>query len=388
MSDYSSHVAAPRDLRQWLNQIALPSFARIAVRPGEEGYVEFLTPSFVADSKPRKSTLSTGRLLYCFSHAAILDPRGPGLAAARHGLDYLLRRCANPEGGFYRSLNTDGSPLDNRCDLGDLGFVLFSLGWYHRASGEKRALEIAERTMRFMEIHLASKAGGFQEDTLGTLPRRQNPHMHLLEACHILAEESGESASAPGPWLSRARKLVDLLRRKFIDPSNGSLIEQFDADWVPVTGAGREPGSHFEWVWALLHHRRLTGDDSVLPIADGFYRFALEHGVDSEKPHLAFDAVDGTGQILAATKLMWPQTEAIKAFVARAEFLGDSDAAGRIDTFLDLLFRHYVDAETGFFCNQVERDGKKRVVEMPVRVLYHLELALAEVIRWREKARA
>jgi mannose/cellobiose epimerase-like protein (N-acyl-D-glucosamine 2-epimerase family) len=327
--------------------------------------------------------LSTGRLIYCFSHAAVLDPKGPGLAAARHGLDYLIRRCANPEGGFYRSLNADGTPLDTRADLGDLGFVLFGLGWYHRASGEKRALDIAETTMRFMESRLASPAGGFVEDTLGSLPRRQNPHMHLLEACHVLAEESGETASAPGPWLRRAAALVDLLRKKFIDPANGSLIEQFDADWTPIATAGREPGSHFEWVWALLNHRRLTGDDSVLPIADGFYRFALAHGIDRDKPSLAFDAIDGTGQVLTPTKLMWPQTEAIKAFVARAEFLGDEDAKGRIDGFIDLLFRYYVDPETGFFCNQIERDGRKRPVEMPVRVLYHLELALAEVVRWR-----
>ncbi|HXP95768.1 MAG TPA: AGE family epimerase/isomerase, partial [Telmatospirillum sp.] len=306
-------------------------------------------------------------------------------AAARHGVDYLLQRCANPEGGFYRSLNADGTPLDARADLGDLGFVLFGLGWYHRASGDAQALRVAETTMRFIETRLASPAGGFAEDSLGSLPRRQNPHMHLLEACHILAEESGESAATPGPWLRRAASLVALLRQKFVDPTNGSLIEQFDANWAPIAGAGREPGSHFEWVWALLHHRRLTGDDSVLPIAEGFYRFVLAHGIDQENgmPPLAFDAIDGSGQVLSQTKLMWPQTEAIKAFVARAEFLGDKDAEAKVDAMVNLLFRYYVDPETGFFCNQLERDGRKRPVEMPVRVLYHLELALAEVVRWR-----
>lgn len=383
MSEHVSQAAAPRDLRHWLNDTALPNFARIAVHPGEEGYVEFLTPSFEADPRPRKSTLSTGRLIYCFSHAALLDPQGPGLAAARHGVDYLIERCANPAGGFYRTLNADGSPLDARADLGDLGFVLFGLGWYHRASGEQRALDIAEATMRFIESRLATPHGGFAEDSLGTLPRRQNPHMHLLEACHILAEECGETAAAPGPWLKRAKALVNLLQEKFIDPANGSLIEQFNADWTPVTGAPREPGSHFEWVWALLHHHRLTGDDSVLATADAFYRFALAYGLDHDKgmPPLAFDSIDASGQPVATSKLMWPQTEALKAFVARAEFLGDSGAQACIRPFVELLFKHYVDEKTGFFCNQIERDGTRRVVKMPVRVLYHLLLALAEVVR-------
>ena len=139
---------------------ALAELRKDCSSPGGEGYVEFLTPAFAPDPRPRKSTLSTGRLIYCFSHAAVLDPAGPGLAAARHGVDYLLKRCANPDGGFYRSLNEDGSPLDDRADLGDLGFVLFGLGWYHRASGDRQALEIAETTMRFIETRLASPPAG------------------------------------------------------------------------------------------------------------------------------------------------------------------------------------------------------------------------------------
>jgi mannose/cellobiose epimerase-like protein (N-acyl-D-glucosamine 2-epimerase family) len=376
-------MTAPSDLRKWINQVAMPSFAKIVLRSDDEGYVEFLTPNFVADLKPRKSTLSTARLIYCFSHAAILDPHGPGLAVAQHGVDYLLRRCANPAGGFYRSLKADGTALDDLSDLGDLGFVLFGLGWYHRASGNKLALEIAEKTMCFIESRLASNGGGFRQDTIDSLPRRQNPHMHLLEACHVLAEESKETISTPGTWLRRANILVDLLRKKFIDSTNGSLIEQCDINWNPIVNSAREPGSHFEWVWALLHHHRLTGDDSVLPIAECFYRFAVTHGIDSNNPHLVFDAIDKNGQILSATKLMWSQTEAIKAFVARSEFLNDKDANKKIDDFIDLLFKYYVDLKTGFFCNQIERDGRKRIIEMPVRVLYHLELALAEVIRWR-----
>ncbi len=61
--------------------------------------------------------------------------------------------------------------------------------------------------------------------------------------------------------------------------------------------------------------------------------------------------------------------------------LARGDVADR--ELLDSLFRYYVDPETGLFCNQIERDGRKRPVEMPIRVLYHLELALAEVVRWR-----
>ena len=101
----------------------------------------------------------------------------------------------------------------------------------------------------------------------------------------FFAEEWGETSRAQGPWLKRAATLVTLLQKTFIDPANGSLIEQFDAAWAPVAAAGREPGCHFEWVWTLLHHRRLTGDETVGPTAERLYRFGLAHGSRSSRRH-------------------------------------------------------------------------------------------------------
>lgn len=378
MSATTTDRQTPADLLRWLSEIALPTFARLAVGNGTEGYVEFLSPDRTVSVRPDKSTLSTARLIYCFSHAAVLDPAGPGLSAASHGLDFLRRRLANPAGGFYRSVGSDGTPLDGSNDLGDLAFVLFACGWYHRASGDASALSLAETTMAFLESRMRAPNGGFLDDDKGSPTRRQNPHMHLLEACHVLAEQAGETAASPGRWLDRANALVALLKGHFLDTDTGALFEQFDTDWRPLPNAPLEPGSHFEWVWTLTRHCRLTGDSSVLPIADRLYRFALTHGLDHDpaKPCLAFDAIDAAGRPLAATKLLWPQTEAIKAFAVRAAW--DQDAARRLSAMLELLFSLYVDATTGLFHNQLERDGTPRAVAMPLRVLYHLELALVE----------
>jgi mannose/cellobiose epimerase-like protein (N-acyl-D-glucosamine 2-epimerase family) len=382
LSATTSDRQTPADLLRWLSEIALPSFARLAVSDGAEGYTEFLSPDRTVSVRPDKSTLSTARLIYCFSHAAVLDPAGPGLAAAGHGLDFLRRRLANPAGGFYRSVGANGQPLDGYNDLGDLAFVLFACGWYHRASGDASVLSLAERTMDFLDSRMAAPNGGFHDDDKGSPTRRQNPHMHLLEACHVLAEQSGETAVKPGRWLNRAHALVALLKDHFTNPETGALYEQFDADWHPLPDAPLEPGSHFEWVWALARHRQLTGDDSVQPLADRLYRFALTHGLDHDpaKPCLAFDAIDGSGRPLATTKLLWPQTEAIKAFAVRAA--RDPDASRRLSALLDLLFRLYIDKKSGLFHNQLERDGTPRAVAMPLRVLYHLELALVEAAAW------
>src|SRR2546430_13023820 len=52
------------------------------------------------------------------------------------------------------------------------------------------------------------------------LPRRQNPHMHLLEALLALHVATGEKN-----WLRRAGALVDLFKRRFADRSEEHTSE-------------------------------------------------------------------------------------------------------------------------------------------------------------------
>jgi len=261
--------------------------------------------------------------------------------------------------------------------------VLFACAWTARATGESEPLARAEQVMAEIESRMAVPPAGFAEDSIGTLPRRQNPHMHLLEACHALAEVSGA-----GRWLERADRLVDLLLHRLLDPATGTLGEFFTADWQPAPGpAGqlREPGHHFEWVWLLHHHARLTGRTDVVPVAERLHRFAVAHGT-VRSPRglpLVLDGVDALGHPVAPTRLLWPQTEAIKAEAARIEFLGDAAAAARLDGHLSALFGHWLDPATGLWINQLDAQNRPIRAALPVRVLYHVMLALAEVTRVR-----
>ena len=191
---------------------------------------------------------------------------------------------------------------------------------------------MAARTMAFLDRRLVDPHGrggawgGYHEHTTEglmtiPLPRRQNPHMHLVEALLALHATTGDRA-----WLDRARPVVDLVLDGMIDPETGQLVEFFEADWRPAPGdAGRvrEPGHHYEWVWLLLAWRAATGDDRVLEPAERLYRFALAGTDDgAEGPAAPFDAVDPAGRPTADTKRLWCQTEAIKAFARAGRAFG------------------------------------------------------------------
>jgi mannose/cellobiose epimerase-like protein (N-acyl-D-glucosamine 2-epimerase family) len=48
------------------------------------------------------------------------------------------------------------------------------------------------------------------------------------------------------------------------------------------------------------------------------------------------------------------------------------------------MFQHFVDRESGLWVNQLDADAKPIADRVPVRVLYHLVLALAEICRVRD----
>jgi mannose/cellobiose epimerase-like protein (N-acyl-D-glucosamine 2-epimerase family) len=374
---------ARNDLRSWLTDSLLPGWIARAYDPTRPGFVEYLTP----DGKPElgeiRTTLVTARLTYVFSHAHLLGVPG-ALAAARHGIVFLTGACRRPDGRYSHSCTTQGEPVDGRSDFYDLAFALFALGWYAKASGDQSALALAGEAMDFLERELAHPAGGFQEDTLGTQPRRQNPHMHLLEACHALA------AVSPDPrWLATADRLVALLRERMLD-GNGTLGEFFSEDWTAYPsprGLIREPGHHFEWTWLLYHHDRLTGSAEARDLARSLHAFG-QRQVDApaNASRLVLNEVDPAGDVLNGAALLWPQTEYLKALVARVEFEGDADAAARLDRHVALMFQHFVDCESGLWVNQIDENAKPIADRVPVRVLYHLVLALAEICRVREVA--
>ena len=345
---------------------------------------------------PTKTVLVQARLTYVFSYASVLDGADTLRQAADHGFDFLRRSSVLTGSfeGWHRATTPRGEIIDAARDAYDQAFVIFAMAWYHRASGSQQALQLAEQAYGFFESHLADHShGGFFEEypATATLPRRHNPHMHLLEAVLAMHAATGDVV-----WLDRATRLITLFVEVFFDEDTGSVAEFFDATWQLAKGeAGqlREPGHQFEWVW-LLHQYMLQASDTptaiaaakLEPCAARLFDFGSRYGMDAAGPlqGVMFDSVSPQGLVLATSKLLWPQTEYIKACIARHEATRDPSFRLRAISHMALMREHFFRDDGANWINQVARDGEPLVTQTPARVLYHLFLAASEMIRMEE----
>ncbi|MGP1394164.1 MAG: AGE family epimerase/isomerase [Inquilinaceae bacterium] len=382
-------------LRTWLFETVLPFWADRGIDWDKGGFVERLSLDRTPAPDDYKRVRVQARQIYTFTHARVLGAPDWTLKAARHGVDFMTETGWDAQtGGWYTTVTRSGRPLERRRDAYTHVFILLAMAWLYRATGEPGALEWARRTIDFLDDRLADPVqGGYQEswdetDTPGTwpLPRRQNPHMHLLEALLALHEATGDRG-----WLDRAGGIVDLFQRFFFDRETGTVGEFFTTDWQPAPnpdGARREPGHSFEWVWLLHQYRRLSGDDGVVEPALRLYRSGMAQGVDRAPGMVRapFDEIDRSGAVLNATKRLWPQTEAIKACLAVHEMGpqdgGQADEAQALaDAHLKSLFQDFLHVEHGVWRDQLDREGRELSDTIPASTLYHLFVCLTEAMR-------
>ncbi len=108
---------------------------------------------------------------------------GGARAVETRSLYAVDRHCRHPEGGFIHSLDAENRPRETRRDLYDQAFVATAEAYGAEALGDPGRVERARAVFAELDRAWQRPPAGYWE---GELPdpghRRQNPHMHLLEA--------------------------------------------------------------------------------------------------------------------------------------------------------------------------------------------------------------
>jgi mannose-6-phosphate isomerase len=322
-------------------------------------------------------TFVQARHIFSFIIIGKMGWDGPWQELVGETLDVLIANAVRTDGLFVHRLDAQAQPLDHRADLYDQAFVLFALGVAGGALERVDCFDLAEALLDTLEKRWKHPLGGFCEGEIAdSAVRRQNPHMHLLEALLALKEASGRIR-----FVEAAHEIAELARDRFIDPESGALSEYFTDDLQAVAGTEgciAEPGHCFEWAW-LFERLGANGWDAGRVLSDRLTGFARRCGIDATR-NVAVNEVLTDGSVHNAGARLWPQTERLKAAVARLRRLNSDDEAEEVlaaalglEQYLNLPIQ-------GLWRDKLNPDGSWVEEFAPGSSLYHISCAYAELI--------
>ena len=347
-------------LRKWCVDHALPLWAERARNP-DGSWVEHLHLDGTADIAAERRWRVLARQVYVYAKA---DAMGwfDGREIAVSTYEKMTKL------GYVHRVSASGQITNPMRDLYDHAFYILAASSLYGLTREDKYLKDAEGLLNWVDTALRHPSGGWQESDQTGLPssRRQNPHMHLLEASLFLHGVTGNAKH-----LGFAETVFGLFESHFFD--DATVSEFFDADWTLKSGASgqtAEPGHAVEWVWLLGQYHKATGH-AVSKYQSALYRNALRG-----RGWFLNDEETKSGEVRRESKRLWVQTEVIKSHLAMAE-IGTPGARNMAAATIDALFPTYLTAG-GLWNDQINACGANIASTIPVSTFYHIICMAAE----------
>ena len=251
-----------------------------------------------------KGAILNARILWAFSAAFRVLKHPEYLEAATRAKDYIIEHFIDQEyGGVYWSVDCEGNPLDTKKQFYAIGFMIYGLTEYARATGDREALDYALDLYDCIEEHAFDREhngyieactrewGRIEDMRLSDLdanyPKSQNTHLHIIEPYTNLlrclkeaqAQESCDYVSAIGSVLpvgisvppqtiseveGALRNLVDIFTEKILNKETNHLDLFFGMDWTRGAGHLESYGHDIECSWLLHEAALVLGDQQVL----------------------------------------------------------------------------------------------------------------------------
>ena len=365
--------ALAEDARQWLFEIAGPRWAE-AERPVNELFAESLTVNGIPTNAPQR-VLVQARQIFSYCEIGRLGWKNDWKTPTETAINYLIANGQRADGFYIHRFDSDGSILTAEAALYDQAFMLLALAHAGRALNRRDLFVEAHRLTDLIEAKWRHPNGGYINGDADTGRRLQNPHMHMLEAFIALYTCSGDTR-----WEKLAQEIAILSRKHFIDQKTGALLEYFDDHLTPLAGLdGKlvEPGHCFEWAW--LFERLAEQDPQWIKLSDQLTSFARRFGVDDARG-VTINEVLANGALHDSTARLWPQTERMKAALARLRRTGNPAEAEEVAKAYRGFKLYLVTPAPGTWRDKLQHDGTWIAEPSPGSPFYHITCAISELI--------
>ena len=317
-----------------------------------------------------KGAILNARILWTFSAAYRVLKRPEYLAAATRAKDYILEHFYDKEfGGIYWSLDCLGRPKDTKKQFYAIGFAIYGLSEYARATADREALDYAIRLFECIEQHsLDRKDNGYIEactrewgkiedmrlsDFDANYPKSQNTHLHIIEPYtnlfRIWKDERLEKA---------LRNLINIFTDKILNPETHHLDLFFDNDWTRGAGHLESYGHDIECSWLMHEAALVLGDEEVLRKVQPIVKLvakASEKGLNADGSMVHEANVD-TGHVDDDLH-WWVQAEAVVGFFNIYQYFGDEQALEKATHCWQYIKQNLIDNENGEWYWSRHADG-------------------------------
>ena len=317
-----------------------------------------------------KGAILNARILWTFSAAYRVLGRPEYLEAATRAKDYIIKHFYDQEyGGTYWSLDCNGKPKDTKKQFYAIGFMIYGMSEYARATKDKEALDYAIRLFECIEEHsldvvyngyveAATREWGKIEDMRlsdfdANFPKSQNTHLHIIEPYTNLFRIWKDTR------LGRAlRNLINIFTDRILNPETHHLDLFFENDWTRGAGHLESYGHDIECSWLMHEAALVLGDKEVLAKVEPIVQLvakASEKGLNSDGS-MVHEANVGTGHIDDDLH-WWVQAEAVVGFYNVYQYFADSSALEKSVRCWQYIKDNLIDNEHGEWYWSRHADG-------------------------------
>ena len=317
-----------------------------------------------------KGAILNARILWTFSSAYRLLRKQEYLDMATRAKDYIIEHFIDHQcGGIYWSVDYMGRPLDTKKQFYAIGFALYGMSEYARATGDKEALDYAIRLFQCIEQHaLDHEYNGYIEactrewgqladmrlsDLDANFPKSQNTHLHIIEPYTNLYRI----------WKSvglehALRNIIGIFTDRILNPETHHLDLFFEMDWTRGAGHLESYGHDIECSWLMHEAVLVLGDPQVIARVEPIVREvakASEKGLQSDGS-MIHEANLTTGHVDDDLH-WWVQAENVVGWFNIYQHFGDPAAWQRACRGWEYIKSQLVDYEHGEWYWSRHADG-------------------------------
>ena len=347
------------EMRSELENNILPFWMNKMEDNEEGGFYGQITGEDELKPEASKGAILNARILWTFSSAYRLLKKPEYLETATRAKRYLIDRFYDPQyGGIYWELDYKGNPLDTKKQIYAIGFAIYGLSEYARATGDEEALAYAQQLFDVIEQHsFDSEQNGYVEaltrdwqpiedmrlsDKDENEKKTMNTHLHILEPYtnlyRVWKDEQLER---------QLRNLIEVFITRILDPQTGHLNLFFEEDW---TNKYRiySYGHDIEASWLIHEAALVLGDPEVLkriePIIIRIAQ-AADEGLNPDGSMIYENFLDK--QKIDRELHWWVQAENVVGHINLYQHFGDTEALDTAVRCWEFIKTKLIDHEQG-----------------------------------------